>query len=97
MTDDRRSQLANPLGAAAVIVLQAAAAMTLLTATSTADESPAADTGLIGYWKLRGDCRDSSGNGNDGINHGVDLTEGKFSGRGSDEPEHGARDGFHKT
>jgi hypothetical protein len=37
--------------------------------------------GLIGYWPLRGDCRDHSGHGNHGINHGVDLTTGSFAGR----------------
>ena len=39
--------------------------------------------GLIGYWKLQGDCRDYSGKGNHGINHGVDLQEGGFNGRDS--------------
>ena len=38
---------------------------------------------LAGYWPLRGDCRDLSGNGNHGINHGVDLDTGTFSGRDS--------------
>jgi hypothetical protein len=36
--------------------------------------SRSAEPGLIGYWKLQGDCKDYSGQGNDGINHGVDLT-----------------------
>ncbi|MBM3993494.1 MAG: hypothetical protein FJ303_04995, partial [Planctomycetes bacterium] len=27
--------------------------------------------GLIGYWKLAGDCRDHSGHGHHGTNHGV--------------------------
>ncbi|MSS70227.1 MAG: LamG domain-containing protein [Candidatus Latescibacteria bacterium] len=31
-------------------------------------------SGLIGHWKLSGDCRDHSGNGNHGVNHGADLT-----------------------
>ncbi|MEP7109922.1 MAG: LamG domain-containing protein [Ferruginibacter sp.] len=31
---------------------------------------------LIGYWKLRGDSKDYSGMGNDGINHGVVLSKG---------------------
>ena len=34
----------------------------------------AADPGLVGHWKLQGDCIDYSGQGNNGINHGVDLT-----------------------
>jgi hypothetical protein len=33
----------------------------------------ATDDGLVGHWKLQGDCRDSSGKGNDGVNHGVEL------------------------
>lgn len=47
-----------------------------------ADEKTASDPGLIGYWKLQGDCRDSSGLGNDGVDHGVDLSKGRFSGLG---------------
>ncbi len=42
---------------------------------------PAAEPGLVGYWKLQGDCRDHSGHGRDGINHGVDLNTGVFNGR----------------
>lgn len=38
------------------------------------------DPGLVGLWKLQGDCRDSSGNGNHGINHGVNLERGEFDG-----------------
>src|SRR5689334_8040040 len=37
--------------------------------------------GLIGWWKLTGDCRDYSGNGHDGVNHGVDLSTSQFDGR----------------
>ena len=40
----------------------------------------AADSDLVGHWKLSGDCRDSSGRGNDGVNHGVDLKHGAFDG-----------------
>lgn len=39
------------------------------------------DSGLVGYWKLKGDCRDYSGKGNHGINHGVNLDTGDFNGR----------------
>lgn len=39
-----------------------------------------AESGLVGYWKLQGDCRDYSGNNNHGINHGVNLQNGKFDG-----------------
>ena len=41
------------------------------------------DEGLVGYWKLRGDCRDYSGHGNHGVNHGVDLDTGAFDGIGA--------------
>src|SRR5262249_4998058 len=41
------------------------------------------ERGLIGYWKLRGDCRDHSGHGHHGTNHGVDLQTGSFDGRGA--------------
>jgi hypothetical protein len=40
-----------------------------------------ADDGLIGFWTLRGDCRDHSGYGLDGTNHGVDLESSAFDGR----------------
>jgi Concanavalin A-like lectin/glucanases superfamily len=39
-----------------------------------------AEPSLVGHWKLLGDCRDSSGNGNHGVNHGVDLEHGAFDG-----------------
>lgn len=34
-----------------------------------------ADVGLADHWKLNGDCLDSSGKGNNGINHGATLYE----------------------
>ena len=40
----------------------------------------AAEPGLVGHWKLQGDCRDYSGHGNHGVNHGVDLDSGAFDG-----------------
>src|SRR5262245_60225622 len=40
----------------------------------------AAEPDLVGHWKLRGDCQDSSGHGNHGANHGVDLQDGAFDG-----------------
>lgn len=52
-------------------------------------EAPAAgaddgnERGLVGYWTLRGDCRDHSGRGNHGVNHGVDLDSGVFDGLGA--------------
>jgi len=39
--------------------------------------------GLVGYWKLQGDCRDHSGHEHHGVNHGVDLQTGTFDGRGA--------------
>ena len=39
--------------------------------------------GLVGYWKLQGDCRDLSGHEHHGINHGVDLQTGTFDGGGA--------------
>lgn len=47
------------------------------------DASIALRQGLIGHWKLRGDCRDHSGLGNDGQNHGVELDSGTFDGIGA--------------
>lgn len=41
------------------------------------------DSGLIGHWKLQGDCRDHSGQGNHGVNHGVNLETGLFDGAGA--------------
>lgn len=40
----------------------------------------ATESGLVGHWKLQGDCQDYSGSGNHGVNHGVDLSNGKFDG-----------------
>lgn len=37
--------------------------------------------GLIGYWKLRGDTKDYSGNDNHGVNHGADLASPDPSGK----------------
>jgi hypothetical protein len=39
--------------------------------------------GLIGHWRIQGDCKDHSGYGNHGVNHGVDLASGTFDGRGA--------------
>jgi hypothetical protein len=43
----------------------------------------ASESGLVGYWKLQGDCQDHSGTGNHGLNHEVDLQTGEFDGRNS--------------
>ena len=40
----------------------------------SASVAGAAEPGLVGYWKLAGDGRDSSGNGLDAVNHGADLS-----------------------
>ena len=39
--------------------------------------------GIVGHWKLQGDCLDYSGKDNHGINHGVDLESGQFDGSSS--------------
>jgi hypothetical protein len=41
------------------------------------------EEGLVGHWKLAGDCRDYSGRGNHGVNHGVNLETGEFDGVGA--------------
>ena len=46
-------------------------ALTSLLAILLGGVSMAADDGLVGHWKLTGDCQDSSGRGNHGVNHGV--------------------------
>jgi hypothetical protein len=43
----------------------------------------ALEAGLVGHWKLQGDCRDYSGQGNHGVNHGVGLEKGAFDGVGA--------------
>jgi hypothetical protein len=43
----------------------------------------ASEPGLISYWNLRGDARDSSGHGHHGSNHGVNLQTGEFNGKDS--------------
>src|SRR5688572_25361799 len=48
---------------------------------SVACDAKAEEPGLVGYWKLQGDCRDSSGHENHGVNHGVDLESAEFNGR----------------
>ncbi len=35
---------------------------------------------LLGYWKLKGDCKDYSGNSNHGINFDANLRTGEFNG-----------------
>jgi hypothetical protein len=44
-------------------------------------QSFAADDGLVGYWQLRSDCQDYSGQQNHGNNHQVDLSASRFNGR----------------
>ena len=39
--------------------------------------SPGPADGLVGHWKLEGDCRDSSGQGHHGVNHGVEFDGGE--------------------
>lgn len=49
------------------------ALVALLTLASASLAEP--ETGLVGHWKLAGDCRDGSSQENHGINHGVDLDD----------------------
>ena len=53
----------------------------LFLAVSSSRIAEAANHGLVGYWKLAGDCRDYSDNGLDAVNHNVDLETGEFNGR----------------
>jgi hypothetical protein len=52
-------------------------------AAAAAPKENTPETGLVGHWKLQGDCRDYSGQGNHGVNHGVDLETGTFDGVGA--------------
>jgi hypothetical protein len=54
-----------------------------LTAFGAEPEVSRREAGLLGYWPLRGDCRDHSGHDNHGVNHGVGLANGRFDGVGS--------------
>lgn len=58
------------------------AALFAAQASQAAERQPglSEEPGLVGYWKLDGDCRDYSGHGNHGVNHGVDLDRGVFNG-----------------
>lgn len=44
-------------------------------------QAVASEPGLVGHWNLQGDFQDYSGNGNHGVNHGVDLATGSFDGK----------------
>src|SRR5687768_16158064 len=44
---------------------------------------PAAEPGLVGYWKLQGDSRDHSASGLHGTSHDVDLATSSFNGKTS--------------
>ncbi|MHB1458144.1 MAG: LamG domain-containing protein [Armatimonadota bacterium] len=51
--------------------------MVILSASINANTSEMKTAGtpnLVGYWKLQGDCIDYSGAGNNGVNHGADLS-----------------------
>jgi len=55
--------------------------LVLCLAVVSSQRATATDQGLVGYWKIAGDCRDSSDNGLDALNHGVDLANSEFNGR----------------
>src|SRR5262245_43992142 len=66
----------------------------LLFATLVISTAHGEDRGLIGHWKLAGDVKDSSGHGNDGKNHGVDLTAADRNGRASGAARFNGTDAF---
>src|SRR4051794_40202398 len=55
-------------------------AFAILVVTLIPRTSNSANEGLIGYWKIAGDCRDHSSNGLDAVNHNVDLGTSDFNG-----------------
>ena len=59
----------------------AAHCLVSLTVTLMPTMASSAPPGLVGYWKLRGDCRDHSGHENHGVTHGADVETGTFDGR----------------
>lgn len=44
-----------------------------LTETASPEAEPIGEAGLVGWWRFDGDCKDSSGNGNDGVGVGVEF------------------------
>src|SRR5262245_66042094 len=48
-----------------------------------AGDASASERGLVGHWKLQGDCKDHSGNNHHGRNHRVNLATGEFNCRDS--------------
>lgn len=54
-------------------------------------DARALDSGLIGHWKLQGDARDYSGNGNHGINHGADFSAAGPQGKANTAAKFGGR------
>lgn len=79
----------SSFGAMSLAVSPAMVLMCTLCLSATA-RSADLEAGLVGYWKLQGDCRDYSGLGNHGVNHGVDLKDGRFNGRDAyiEAPDH---------
>lgn len=76
---------AAAIGTIGVIHAEGPLAMNLKNAAHGGDapDQRSGDPGLVGHWKLQGDCRDYSGHGNHGINHGVNLESGAFDGIGA--------------
>src|SRR5262245_9407721 len=56
------------------LLLNTTSVLALLFASWFAPAAIGEDRDLIGHWKLAGDAKDSSGHGNDGQNHGVNLS-----------------------
>jgi len=63
-----------------VVVLGRIVVLLLVIASSSVALAVNLENGLVGHWKLQGDCRDSTVLGNHGINHDVDLKNGSFDG-----------------
>ncbi len=56
-----------------MVTRQAGRLATVVILMGVAQMIQADGVGLVGHWKLAGDCNDHSGNANHGINHGVGL------------------------
>jgi hypothetical protein len=68
--------------AAALLALSSIPAVGMAGADGQTEAAEPAAAGLVGYWPLRGDCRDHSGNDLHGVSHGVRLEDATFDGRG---------------
>ncbi len=72
-----------PAALTLAIIALAGVSWAALQKSAAADEPVELQRGLVGFWRLQGDCRDHSGHEHHGINHEVDLQSGSFNGRGA--------------